>query len=611
MMDNEDIGQASRYSVLTIIAFVCCTFLFLRLSQLQVIYHTEYGKRSEENSARVIIQEPTRGYMFDRYGRLVVDDGPTYSITALPAGFDTTTLAKLGSILQIDAAVLGDKIAHGKMQARFTPVDLKRDVDFQTLAAIQENQYMLPGVGYEVESKRLYPPYIRAPHLLGYCKEVSDAQLAKLGSAYRQGDIIGYTGLESSYEPFLRGEKGYQFIAVTSRGQMLGSLDGGKKDIPSKDGFDLNLAMDLDVQMAAESLMTEYRGAAVVMDPNDGGIIALVSKPDFDPSIFSGVTPADVWAKLNTDPNKSLFNRATMTRYPPGSTFKILVAAAALQEGIIDENYRVVCHGSFQYGNKIFKDDKTHGSTNVVEAIQRSCDVFFYGLVLKVGLDRLHDYGTKFGFGEPSGVDIGEETPGLIPSTTYYDKVYGKGKWTQGYVVSLGIGQGEVGVSPLQMARYCCALANGGTLLQPHGVNSVKNKRTNHIETLDHISRPVGLNPSVMDILREGMRRVVEEPGGTGSAAKIPGVVVAGKTGTAQNPHGKDHAWFIGFAPFDHPKVAVAVIVENAGFGGVKAAPIAGRLMAKYLENLARRDHPIPGSAAKDSVRHPTFLGAQ
>ena len=432
MIDEEDARSPSRYYVLVAITAVCFSILFLRLYQLQLLYHTEYGKKSEENSARTIVQEPVRGYIYDRNGCLVVDDGPSYSITIIPASFDSTDLPMLCSILKMDSSVIMERILRGKMQARFTPVRLKRDVDFSTLAAIEEHLYLLQGVGCEIDSKRIYPDGARAPHLLGYCKEISDAQLAKFGTAYRSGDIIGSTGLEASYEPFLRGEKGFQFIAVNSKGQLLGPLEGGRRDVPPKEGFDLLLSLDLGLQMYAESLLVNERGAIVAMDPDDGGVLAMVSKPDFDPDIFSGVTPAAVWTQLNTDPGKPLFNRVTMTRYPPGSTFKMLVAAAALQDGIIDENFRIHCPGVFRYGNKIFKDDAAHGSTNVVEAIQRSCDVFFYQLVLKVGLDRLSKYAKQFGFGERTGIDVGEEVASLVPSPEYYDRMYRKRKMDAG-----------------------------------------------------------------------------------------------------------------------------------------------------------------------------------
>jgi penicillin-binding protein 2 len=583
MINVEEIGAPPRKRVLTIIIVLVFGFLLLRLCQLQLLYHKEFGKKSDENSVRTVVKEPVRGYMFDRNGRLVVDVGPAYSITVTPVSFDTSTLYFLSSLLQMEPSMIQERLNRGRIYSRFSPVRVKRDVDFKTLAAVEENLYKLPGVTYEIESKRIYPFNVRAPHLLGYCKEITDAQLAKVGTAYQQGDNIGSSGLEASYETFLRGEKGFEFISVNSKGQLLGPLEGGQRDIPSKDGFDLNLSIDFGLQMLAESLMTNYRGALVAIDPNDGGVLAMVSKPDFDPSVFSGVTSVEEWNQLNNDPDKVLFNRATMTRYPPGSTFKMLIAAAALQEGIIDEHYRITCKGSFRFGNKVFKDMHVHGSVNVIEAIQRSCDVFFYQLVLKVGLDKLSEYGKKFGFGQLTGFDIGEETAGLIPSIEYYNRVYGKGKWTQGYIVSLGIGQGEVGVSPLQMARYAALLANGGTLLQPHAVNSIRNKRTGSLDIIDHKESSVGVDSSVMRLIREGMRRVVQEPGGTGGMARIRGIVSAGKTGTAQNPHGADHAWYIGFAPFDHPRIAIAVLLENAGMGGVKAAPIAGRVMQQYL----------------------------
>ncbi|RPI06532.1 MAG: penicillin-binding protein 2 [Ignavibacteriae bacterium] len=605
----EEIGAPSRKRVLTIIIVTAFVFLLIRLYQLQLFYHVEFGKKSDENSVRTIIKEPVRGYMFDRNGRLVVDDGPAYSITVTPASFNSGTLPLFSSLVRMESPMIQERLDRGRIYSKFSPVRVKRDVDFKTLAAVEENLYQLPGVAYEIESKRIYPFQVRAPHLLGYCKEITDAQMLKAGSAYQQGDIIGSSGLEASYETFLRGEKGYEFISVNSKGQLVGALEGGLRDVPSKEGFDLNLSVDIGLQMLAESLMVNYRGALVALDPNDGGVLAMVSKPDFDPSLFSGVTSVEVWNQLNTDPDKPLFNRATMTRYPPGSTFKMLIAAAALQEGIIDEHYRITCTGAFRFGNKVFKDLHVHGSMNVVEAIQHSCNVFFYQLILKIGIDNLAKYGKRFGFGQPSGIDVGEETAGILPSTEYYNRVYGKGKWTQGYLVSLGVGQVVKKISPLQMARYAALLANGGTLLQPHAVNSILNKRTNRYDVIDHSEHSVGIDSSVMRLIREGMRRVVQEPGGTGGMARIPGIVSGGKTGTAENPHGADHAWYIGFAPFDHPKIAIAVMLENAGFGGTKAAPVAGKVMERYLfGDLPPKPNSRPHAIALNDSTHQSTI---
>jgi penicillin-binding protein 2 len=281
----------------------------------------------------------------------------------------------------------------------------------------------------------------------------------------------------------------------------------------------------------------------------------------------------------------------------------MILAIAALENNVIDENWRVQCRGAFVYGRKVFRDLHAHGSTNIVEAIQRSCNVFFYQLMLKVGLDPWSDYAKEFGFGQTTKIDILEENSGLLPSTEYYNRVYGKGKWTQGYLVSLGIGQGEVGVTPLQMACYASMLGNKGHYFQPHIVKTIYNKSANTTDTVTVEHHNLQISERTWQIVREGMRRVVMEPGGTGGTAGIPGIVVAGKTGTAENPHGKSHSWFIGFAPFDHPKIAICVLVENVGYGASFAAPIAGLCMEKYLYGeIIRHQKPLAPEDKKETV---------
>ncbi|MBM4161347.1 MAG: penicillin-binding protein 2 [Ignavibacteria bacterium] len=605
MIYDEHFGSPQRRRVLTAAVLVIFGVLLLRLYQLQLLYHGELDKKSEENSVRALIREPIRGYMFDRNGELVVDVGPAYAITLIPFEFDKPGGGLLSSLLKMDSLTLEERIARGRIYSPFLPSRIKRDVDIRTLATIEEYLPILRGISYEIESKRVYPARAFATHLLGYRREISDAQLAQFSDYYRQGDLVGIAGLEARYEPYLRGEKGYEFVSVNARGQIIGSFEDGKRDVPAREGCDLLLNVDIGLQAFAESLMTRnaYTGAIVALDPSDGGILALVSKPDFDPSILSGVTPAELWSQLQSDTAKPLFNRATLTRYPPGSTFKMVLAAAALQEGIIDEQYRIRCTGAYRFGDRTFKDLHVHGSVNIIEAIQKSCNVFFYQLILKVGFEKWTECGRRFGFGRITGIDTGEETAGLIPSTAYYDSRYGKGKWTQGNLLSLAIGQGEVGVSPLQMARYAMALANGGTLHQPQAVRFIRNKRTNKLEEVSHDSSSVGIFPEVIALLREGMRRVVQEPGGTGGLARIPGTISAGKTGTAENPHGEDHAWYVGFAPFDNPKIAIAVMLENSGFGGSKAAPLAGLVMEKYLYGQLRRALPRPAPTKPDALK--------
>lgn len=569
-------------------------FLFLlgRLVQLQFLYQDVYGRKSEENSIRPIARDPIRGFMFDRNGVLLVDNRPSYTCTITPAEFRPNAIPFLSKILGVDSEFIQERIQKGVLYNRFAPTKLRRDIDFPTLSAIEENRDKLPGVDYQIESKRYYPTRSKAAHLFGYTKEVSDQQLTTKGDDYRPGDIIGAIGLEAGYEDFLRGQKGYEFITVNARGQMLGAYNEGKNDIAAKEGNDLYLAIDGAVQSLAESLLANKRGAVVAIDPDDGGVIALASKPDFDLTAFGGVTPPEVWNSLNTDTARPLFNRATMTRYPPGSTFKMVLAAAALEEGVVDPNARIYCTGGFRFGNRVFKDHVTHGSTNMVEAIQRSCNVYFYQLMLKTGFEPWTHYGQEFGFGSPTGIDILEETSGLLPSEEYFNRIYGEGRWTQGYLVSLAIGQGEVGVSPLQMACYAATLGNKGFYRTPHVVERIRDRETGEFRSVPFATRKVELSDRAWKIIRDGMYRCVNEEGGTGSTARVAGIAVAGKTGTAQNPHGADHAWFIGFAPMDHPKIAICALVENAGFGGTIAAPIAGMCIEQYLYGKLIRNLP-------------------
>ena len=583
MAIQEDINIYGKRQVINLVIVLIFLLFVGRLYQLQLIYQPEYGKKSDENSIRTIPREPIRGNMYDRTGRLVVDNRPAFTVTIMPFEFDVRNIDFLSSILEVETDFVRERLKKGIAYSRFAPVKIKRDVDFRTLSALEENRDRLPGVDYQIESKRYYTTRASAAHTLGYTKEISENQIKAFGEGYAQGDVVGSAGLEARYEQTLRGQKGAEYSVVNVRGQVVGSFENGKNDIPSVEGDDLLLSMDFGLQVLAESLMADKRGAVVAIDPRNGGILAMVSKPDYDLSFFSGVTPAELWRALNNDESKPLFNRATLTRYPPGSTFKMVLAIAALERKIISPSWTVTCGGSFRLGNKVFKDLHVHGTVNMVEAIQKSCNVYFYQLMLKTGLDNWSDYGAQFGFGKPTGIDILEESPGLLPTTEYMDNRYGPKGWTKGFLPSLGIGQGELGVTPIQMACYAMALGNFGHLYQPHAVRAYFDKSTKTVDTLSHAHRAINISKGTWDVVREGMRRVVQEPGGTASLARIKGVEVAGKTGTSQNPHGKDHSWFVGFAPFDNPSIAIAVMVENVGYGGSYAAPIAGMCMERFI----------------------------
>lgn len=601
MADGFEFSGSRRFVFAGAIILMFVVFL-ARLVQLQILYQDEYGKRSEENSIRPITIDPIRGYLFDRHGALVVDNRPSYTVTITPAEFSTRNIPYLSEILRVDSQFIHTRIRKGIQYNRFAPVKIKRDIDFATLALLEEYRSKLPGVDYQIETKRYYPTKAKAPHLFGYTKEVSERLLAENPTEYRPGDVIGATGIEAAYEKELHGQKGFQFITVNARGQMVGSYNEGKGDIPVKEGNDLYLSLDAGVQALAESLMADREGAVVAIDPRDGGVIALVSKPDYDPEALSGFTSSAVWQALNTDPSKPLFNRATLTRYPPGSTYKMVSSVAALQDRVIPPGYTINCRGAFQFGTRAFKDLHVHGSTDMVESIQKSCNVYYYQLVLKIGFDRWTRYGAEFGFGTPTGIDIIEEDKGLLPSPAVFDRMYGKGRWTQGYLVSLGIGQGELGVSPLQMASYAMTLGNEGKYFRPHVVKATRNKESGKLTEVPLEVRELSVRQNVFAQVKEGMYRCVNTPGGTGGMARVEGGDVCGKTGTAQNPHGKDHAWFIGFAPRDNPTIAICVLVENAGFGGAIAAPIAGLCIEQYLRGGIVRFNPRDALSAGQAM---------
>lgn len=603
MAGIDEIGVYAKRRVLLAALGVMFLFFFVRLYQLQLLYSDVYGKQSEENSIRAIPRVPVRGLIFDRNGTLLVDNRPSFTVTVMPFEFRRGTTGRLASILGFPEDLVEQRLRQGEAYSRFAPVRIKRDIDFPTLSALEEQKYALEGVDFQSESQRFYPAAARGSHLFGYLKEISEAQLKAMGEGYVQGDIVGATGLESRYEPALRGTKGAELSLVNVRGQVIGPFEGGRHDTPPVEGRNLHLAVDAGVQALAESLMADKRGAVVALDPRTGGIIALVSKPDFDLAPLSGVTPAPLWRALNNDEGRPLFNRATLTRYPPGSTYKMIVAIAALEQGIVEPGWRVQCGGSFRFGNKVFKDEHTHGSVDMIQAIQKSCNVYFYQLMLKVGLDPWAHYGAEFGFGRLTGIDITEESAGLLPTTEWMNRRYGKNGWTRGFLVSLGIGQGELGVTPVQMAGYAAQLGMRGIRHQPHAVVAMAARGGVYPDSVRVQSHQVGLKKRTWDVVLEGMRRVVQEPGGTASLARVKGVQAAGKTGTAQNPHGKSHAWFIGFAPFENPQIAIAVLVENVGYGGSYAAPIAGLCFEQYLfGRLVRFDTSPSAPVVRDET---------
>lgn len=587
-------GQIFRIAVLVVIG----VFL-VRLAYLQVIRGAEYLQRSELQAIKQRAKIPSRGCMYDRTGMMIVRNDPAFSITMTPNDVDTTRFPFLARLLGIPVAQLRMLYLQA-LPYRFQEIPIVRDAPLDKVAAIEEHYAELPGIEIRTDVKRRYLLNAHASHIFGYRAMVDERDIARMGDYYTLNDYIGKTGLEAAYEPFLRGRKGVQFVAVNAAGQPIERFNNGRSDIEAIEGADLYLSIDALLQEIAEEQMGNDHGAVVVLDPRNGEVLALVSKPDYDLHPFETPKAGEYFAQLARDPSKPLFNRAMQTIYPPGSTWKMLVALAALHEGMLDEHTTIHCPGSFSYGGRSFKCHGAHGMVDVRRAIQVSCNVFFYRLGQRIGIDNLYKYGTMFGFGQLTGIDIAGERSGLLPSRKWFEKRGVSGSLLDGRMVNLGIGQGELGVTPLQMAVYVATIANGGTLYQPHVVRAIYNKETGRLEKVAYGSIKLPLNPHYVRIIQEGMYAVCNVPGGTATNVRVDGVAVCGKTGTAQNPHGRDHSWFICYAPAENPTIAMCVMVENAGFGATRAAPIARTILDAYFHPERYRDRTRQHMIAQD-----------
>lgn len=567
--------------------FSCCTVIFIlfvtRLSYLQLFNKEELSKESDKNSVKTITITPPRGIMYDRNGKILVDNKPAYTVTITPSQFDKNNLQEISTLLDIPPDKLEADLKNIKGTNRFNPAKVKRDVEFRVISYIAENKERLNGVDYQTEAIRYYPNNFRGSHAFGYTSEISEKALTKqIGDYYKQGDVVGSSGIEATYENYLRGVKGYKFITVDVKGREVGDLNEGKNDIPPINGSDLILGMDKDLQEYAEKLMKGKRGALVAVDPRNGEILCFVSNPDFDLSLFSGKTDGKVFSSLLNDPDKPLFNRVIQTKYPPGSTWKMMMSLAALDGGQITPTSTIVCPGSFTFGNRSYADHGSYGAINTVRAIEVSANVFYYKLGLMIGIDNYNKYGKLFGFGLKTGIDIPNETSGLLPSREYFDKRYGANKWSEGLLVNLGIGQGELGVSPIQMVAYTAAIAMNGLYCQPHFVSKIKNPDSEIYDDVKFEQRRIDMPQKYYDAVKKGMYLVVNG-NGTARNIKSEDFQLCGKTGTAQNSSGKNHSWFVGFGPYEDPRIAICVLGENQGWGASFGAPIAGAVMLRYL----------------------------
>ena len=591
--------EARNQRAAVLAAFMGAGFLALVAGtvRLQLVHHDEYRQLAEQNRVRLEVVRAPRGRIFDRKGRLLADNAPAFSIVYRPPELgevtvDSLTTAQatlLTKILGLPAPELNLIVKRALRTGVSTP--FRSDVDPLIVSEVEESRGDLPNVEVVVGPRRQYPLGAAAAHLLGYAGEINDAELEqKKDKGYRIGDLIGRSGLERSYEDALRGKDGHQYVVVNALGRRVGTLS----DIPAvapRPGEDLRLALDLDVQLALETAMANVaHGAAVALDPNTGGILAMVSRPSFDPNEFAKGLSRARWQQFMTDKSYPLLNRAIQSAYPPGSTYKVVTSLAGLEEQAIDPSTHmpVSCSGGYRYGARYYKcwNHSGHGSLALTNALAQSCDVYYYQLGLKLGVDRLAKWADAIGLGAKTGIDLPQERAGLIPTSKWYDKRRGAGKWTNGVTLNIAIGQGEDLATPLQLAMIAASVASRGRVARPHVVDQIEDPITGEGHGVSPPPKAALVLPAeTWDALSAAMEQVVA--GGTGGAAKVPGVRVGGKTGTAQTPSGNDHALFICYAPVDKPTIAISVVVENGGHGGSTAAPIAQKgLTARLAPDL-------------------------
>ncbi len=554
----------------------------------QVIRYKYFLRQAEDNRIRVRPIVPKRGVIFDRNNEMIADNKVSFTVSIIPCEqVKGVTIPRLSALLGVDTSDIKAKAA-ANYTSIYIPAMVRRDQGIEVISALEENAEYYPGVIYSVESARRYVEGISAETFIGYLGEVSPEEVdLQSPKGYRPGRLMGKKGIEKAYDEELRGIEGTDYIEVSARGQIIGQYEGRDK-MPAIPGSDLILTIDADLQRVImlnfDSL--QKAGGVVAIDPRNGEILALASSPGLDPNLFSGIISSDIWQSIISDSNHPLLNRPMSGIYPPGSTAKLLTAGAALELGLITTQTRLrPCYGGMRFGNRYFKcwEERGHGSLDVYHAIEQSCDVFFYQVGQMLGVDNWGIYSRKCGFGKKVGIDIPGEHSGISPTLAYYDKVYGKKQWSKLLVVNLAIGQGEYTVTPLQLAQFFAGVANNGVVFRPHLVRDIIQPDGATIHTKPEISFHLPFSDETLAILKEGARLVVQGGRGTAQRQRNKYYEVAGKTGTAQNPHGNDHSWFVGYAPANDPTIVVCAVVENAGHGSEVAAPLVGKVIKQYL----------------------------
>jgi penicillin-binding protein 2 len=606
-----------RLAVLTALMLAALSAVAVRLYYLQIINTQEMTEMADRNRIRTRRVPAPRGLVYDRRHRPLIDTRPSFDAVMVPedAGNLHRTIDNFERYVGEDH--VAEKLGEAKEQGRppFDAIAVKERLTWDQVVAIEAHQLELPGVSLQVTPRRRYLYGPMAAHLLGYVGEVSERELSQL-AGYHLGDEVGKFGLERGWEGFLRGTAGGQEMEVDSVGRRLRLL----KEVPEEPGQSVVLTLDLDLQQVAEQSLGERSGAVIAIDPNNGDILAMASHPSFDPNRFaSGIVSAD-WRKLINDPGHPLENRVISGAYPPGSTFKIVDTVAGMSEGTLNASTTYFCPGGIWFGNREYRcwRKQGHGTLAYHRALVESCDVYFYDVGQRLGIDRIAHWGHLLGLGINSGIDLDNERPGVMPSTQWKQKRFHE-RWYPAETLSVAIGQGYVAVTPIQLAQMVAQVANNGVRYKPHFVHQIEGLDGRVLKAYPpEIEANVAIDPQILKTLRDAMADVIEAPNGTAHKDRLNGIVMCGKTGTAQvikQAQGerikeeklperyRDHAWFVAYAPKDHPMIAIACIVEHGGHGGSAAAPVVHDIMQKFFQlnppapDSIQAPNPVPNPA--------------
>ncbi|MBU1168374.1 MAG: penicillin-binding protein 2 [Proteobacteria bacterium] len=595
--DNDWYKERLAGAVFVIMA--AFSLLLIRLFYLQIIEGEEYRRLSESNCIRIQSIDPPRGLIFDSRGELIVDNRPSFDVSIIPRDAKPVeeTLNRLAGYMGMSQEEMLERLEKQKKSVPYKPVLLKQDVGRDILAAIEVHKFDLPGVVINVKPFRHYINKGSAAHVLGYLGEINLNEL-KSGKypGTEGGDFIGKYGIEREFEDMLHGTRGGRQVEVDATGRVIRVL----KTVDVKPGTNIYLTLDEELQKVAEKQLVDKVGAVVAMDPTNGNILAMASSPTFDQNDFVTGLSYKKWDELINNPDRPMENKAVQAVYPPASTYKIVTAIAGLEEGVIDETLTFTCNGYHRYGNRVYRCWKNggHGTVDIYKAISESCDVYFYQVGQKLGVDKIAFYATASGLGSRTGISLDNESSGLVPTSSWKKKKMNK-PWHGGETLSVAIGQGYNLATPLQMVTFMAAVANGGTRYKPQLLKQIESAdgqiiEKNHAEIVGRL--PV--SKQYLDMVKKGLWETVQDNHGTAHGIRLKQIDISGKTGTAQviskrqsdsdiedgPEHHKPHAWFVAYAPSEAPRIAVSVMVEHGEHGSSTAAPIARDLIKQYLE---------------------------